>query len=52
MLFGDFGEGAKDAIRTLPYMRLWFIHGLVNNMTSALDDAIDDDGGFAGYGRY
>ena len=49
---GNYGEGAKDLIRSLPYMRLWFIHGLVNDMTSALDSAIDDDGGFAGYGRY
>ena len=52
MTSGDFGQGAKETIRSLPYMRLWFIHGLVNNMTSALDDAIDEDGGFAGFSRY
>tara|TARA_R100000655_G_scaffold6587_4_gene18762 strand:+ start:336 stop:3578 length:3243 start_codon:yes stop_codon:yes gene_type:complete len=52
MTTGDFGQGAKETIRALPYMRLWFIHGLVNNMTSALDDAIDEDGGFVGFGRY
>jgi len=33
---GDTGEGAKDFIRNLPFMRLWFLKEITNDMTRAL----------------
>ena len=33
---GDTGEGAKDFIMNLPFMRLWFLKEITNDMTRAL----------------
>ena len=46
---GNPGEGTKDVIRNLPFMRLWFLKGLVNNMTRAIETELD---GPSGFGRY
>tara|TARA_R100000664_G_scaffold807_3_gene2397 strand:- start:1657 stop:5022 length:3366 start_codon:yes stop_codon:yes gene_type:complete len=35
-LAGDTGEGAKEFIRNLPLMRLWFLKELTNDMTRAI----------------
>ena len=40
---GKYGEGSRQVIKNLPYMRLWFIKGMVNELTSVLVD-IEDDG--------
>jgi len=40
---GKYGEGSRQVIKNLPYMRLWFIKGIVNELTSVLVD-IEDDG--------
>lgn len=46
---GNPGEGTKEVIRNLPFMRLWFLKGLVNNMTRAIETELD---GPSGFGRY
>ena len=43
MLEGNYGEGSKQIIKNLPYMRLWFIKDMVNELGNVLVD-IDDDG--------
>ena len=30
---GDYGEGAKEFTRNLPYMRLWFLRDQMNEIT-------------------
>ena len=40
---GEYGEGSKQIIKNLPYMRLWFIKDMVNELGNVLVD-IDDDG--------
>jgi hypothetical protein len=37
-VMGDYGEGSKDFISNLPYMRLWFLKDLVNDMTRSISD--------------
>ena len=41
MLVGDTGAGAKDLIRALPFMRVYWWKDSVNEMTNALDAKID-----------
>ena len=41
MLVGDTGAGAKDLIRSLPFMRVYWWKDSVNEMTNALDANID-----------
>ena len=41
MLVGDTGAGAKDLIRSLPFMRVYWWKDSVNEMTNALDAKID-----------
>jgi len=40
---GEYGAGSKHIIKNLPYMRLWFIKDMVNELGNVLVD-IDDDG--------
>jgi len=40
---GEYGAGSKQIIKNLPYMRLWFIKDMVNELGNTLVD-IDDDG--------
>ena len=49
MVSGDVGGGSKDFIRSLPYMRLWFLKGFVNNMTNAMETELDGPSGFKRY---
>jgi len=46
---GDVGEGSKDFIRNLPYARLWFLKGKVNELTNMLEGELD---GPRGFGRF
>ena len=39
---GEYGAGSKQIIKNLPYMRLWFIKDMVNELGNTLVD-IDDD---------
>ena len=39
-VMGDYGEGSKDFISNLPYMRLWFLKDLVNDMTRSISDGL------------
>ena len=38
MVAGDFSEGAKNLIRSLPFMRLWFVKGSTNEFTNKFED--------------
>ena len=49
MLNGEVSEGSKDLIRNLPFARLWFLKGMVNNMTNALSDRIEQTDGYRGF---
>lgn len=49
MTTGDVGEGSKDFIRNLPYARLWFLKGKVNELTNMLEGELD---GPRGFGRF
>ena len=49
LVTGNVGEGTKELIRNMPFARLWFIKGLVNNMTRAIEQELD---GPSGFGRY
>ena len=42
-VMGEYGEGSKNIIKNLPYMRLWFIKEQVYELGSILTD-IEDDG--------
>ena len=46
---GNVGEGSKEVIRNLPFARLWFLKGKMNEMTRMLETELDDPSGF---GRY
>ena len=43
MVQGNYGEGSKQIIKNLPYMRLWFLKDMVNELGNTLVD-IEDDG--------
>ena len=49
MTTGDIGKGSKDFIRNLPYARLWFLKGKVNELTNMLGEELD---GPRGMGRF
>lgn len=49
MVSGNVGEGSKDFIRSLPFMRLWFLKGFVNNMTTVIEGELDGPSGFKNY---
>ena len=40
---GKYGEGSREVIKNLPFMRLWFIKEMVNELTSVLVD-LEDEG--------
>ena len=42
LIAGDHGEGAKQLIRNMPFMRLWMIKQFVNEQTMNLDQALGD----------
>ena len=46
---GNVGEGSKEIIRNLPFARLWFLKGKINEMTRMLETELDEPSGF---GRY
>jgi hypothetical protein len=46
---GNVGEGSKEIIRNLPFARLWFLKGKMNEMTRMLETELDEPSGF---GRY
>jgi len=33
---GDYGEGSKDILRSLPFARMWFWKGQMNEATNAI----------------
>ena len=49
LVTGNIGEGTKELIRNMPFARLWFLKGLVNNMTNAIAEEIDGPSGFKRY---
>ena len=49
LLTGNVGEGTKDIVRNLPFARMWFWKGKVNDITNMLEDELD---GPSGFGRY
>ena len=49
MVTGDVGKGSKEFVRSLPYMRLWFLKGFINNMTNAMETELDGPSGFKRY---
>ena len=46
---GNVGEGSKEIVRNLPFARLWFLKGKMNEMTRMLETELDAPTGF---GRY
>ena len=46
---GNVGEGSKEIVRNLPFARLWFLKGKMNEMTNMLETELD---GPSGFGRY
>jgi hypothetical protein len=46
---GNIGKGSKEVIRNLPFARLWFLKGKVNEMTRMLETEFEEPSGF---GRY
>ena len=49
LVTGKPGEGTKELIRNMPFARLWFLKGLVNNMTNAIAEEVDGPSGFKRY---
>ena len=49
LVTGNVGEGSKEIIRNLPFARLWFLKGKMNEMTRMLETELD---GNSGFGRY
>ena len=46
---GNVGEGTKEVIRNMPFARLWFWKGKMNELTNMIEGELDDATGF---GRY
>jgi hypothetical protein len=46
---GNVGEGTKEIIRNLPFARMWFWKGKMNEFTRMLETDLD---GITGFGRY
>ena len=49
LVTGNPGEGTKELIRNMPFARLWFLKGMVNNMTNAIAEEVDGPSGFKRY---
>ena len=43
------GEGTKEVIRNLPFARMWFWKGKMNELTNMIEGELD---GPLGFGRY
>ena len=46
---GNVGEGSKEIVRNLPFARLWFLKGKMNEMTRMLETELDAPTGFVRY---
>ena len=46
---GNVGEGTKEVIRNLPFARMWFWKGKMNELTNMIEGELD---GPLGFGRY
>ena len=46
---GNIGEGTKQIIRNLPFARMWFWKGKMNELTNMIEGELDDG---IGFGRY
>lgn len=51
LMNGDYGEGAKQIIRSMPYARLWIWRDFMNEATAALSDALPNEGDGAYIGQ-
>lgn len=49
LVTGNVGEGTKEIIRNLPFARMWFWKGKMNEFTNMLEEEINEPSGF---GRY
>ena len=49
LVTGNVGEGTKEIIRNLPFARMWFWKGKMNEFTRMLEQEINEPSGF---GRY
>ena len=49
LVTGNVGEGTKEIIRNLPFARMWFWKGKMNEFTKMLEEEINEPSGF---GRY
>jgi len=49
LLTGNVGEGTKEIVRNLPFARMWFWKGKMNDITNMLEDELE---GPSGFGRY
>jgi len=49
LVTGNVGEGTKEIARSLPFARMWFWKGKMNELTRMLETEIDEPSGF---GRY
>lgn len=49
LVTGNPGEGTKEIIRNLPFARMWFWKGKMNELTNMLEEEINEPSGF---GRY
>ena len=49
LLTGNVGEGSKEFIKNLPFARLWFLKGHVNDLTNMLSDKLEEPSGFKRY---
>jgi hypothetical protein len=49
VIAGEVGEGTKEVIRNLPFARMWFWKGKMNQFTNMIEGELDDSFSF---GRY
>ena len=49
LLSGNVGEGTREIVRNLPFARMWFWKGKMNDFTRMLEDELE---GPSGFGRY
>ena len=49
LVTGNVGEGTKEIIRNLPFARMWFWKGKMNELTNMIEGELD---GPLGFGRY
>ena len=49
LVTGNIGEGTKEIIRNLPFARMWFWKGKMNEFTNMIEGELDAP---LGFGRY